>query len=163
MLTNLREFVANKIEDRGQFISSKQLTDLEKYYKQEQIRLASLATLLNKISQLTKESVDVIHQKYLLSFGYDSDDNIKLVSNIIDSFLKDIALSMLAGDPSILDKYRLNEFHEYLKSVNHSATWYAEALKNIKEDHGLQNEANKELHTYIDYLISALSQKEVEH
>ncbi|MGB5772671.1 MAG: hypothetical protein WBM32_22795 [Crocosphaera sp.] len=76
---------------------------------------------------------------------------------MIKAFLESIIECILAQNTNILDEYILPGFREYLTAVNHPLSWYIEALNYIKEHHGLQDEGEKEVNIYIDYLISALS------
>ncbi len=157
MIASLRKFVANKIEDRGRIVSSEELKELDKFLKQGQIKLETAQILLEKINQLTQETVDVIENKYFaLSDSY-SDQDREILENMIKAFLESIIECILSEDINNLDESILNSFREYLKAANHPISWYVEALEYIKTHHGLQNEAEKEVNIYIDYLISALS------
>ena len=160
MFANMREFVANKIEDRGRFISSEELNNLDSEIKRRQIRLDAAQTLGGKINQLKAETLAMINQKFLVPSGLNYYQDIPLVGGIINAFLNSITQCILAEDKeykNILDENILNWFDEYIKSVDHPASWYIEALHYIKAHHGLKNEAEKEVNTYIDYLISGLS------
>ena len=157
MISNLRQSVANKIEDRGRIISSEELKELDNFFKQGQIRLETAQILLGKINQLQKETLDVIEHKYLASSDSYSEEDRELFKNMIKAFIESIIECILAQETNILDEYILTGFREYLTAVNHPVSWYIEALQYIKTHHCLQNEAEKEVNIYIDYLISALS------
>ncbi|MGK7886455.1 MAG: hypothetical protein AB4057_17750 [Crocosphaera sp.] len=157
MIASLRKFVVNKIEDRGRIVSSEELKELDKFLKQGQIKLETSQILLGKTNQLQKETLDIIEHKYSPSSNsYDAQDR-ELFKNTIKAFIESIIECILAEDTKILDEYIVNGFREYLTAVNHPISWYIEALEYIKIHHGLQDEAEKEVNTYIDYLISALS------
>ena len=157
MIANLREFVANKIEDRGRIVSSEELKELDLFFKQGQVRLETAQILLGNISQLTQETVDLIEHKYSASSNSYDDQDRELLKKMIKAFIRSIIECILAENTKILDEYIVNGFREYLTAVNHPNSWYIEALKYIKKHHGLQDEAEKEVNSYIDYLISALS------
>ena len=157
MIPHLRKFVANKIEDRGRILSLEELKELDKFLKQGQIKLEVAQILLGKINQLQKETLDVIEHKYLVSSDSYSNEDRELFKNMIKAFIESIVECILSADTNILDEYILTGFREYLTAVNHPVSWYIEALQYIKKHHGLQDEAEKEVNIYIDYLISKLS------
>ncbi|MDJ0845477.1 hypothetical protein [Crocosphaera sp.] len=157
MIASLREFVANKIEDRGRIVSSEELKELDQFLKQGQIKLETAQILLGKMNQLQKETLDVIEHKHFISSDSYSDKDREIFQNMIKAFLESIIECILSEDINSLDESILNSFREYLKAVNHPISWYIDALQYIKTHHGLQDEAEKEVNIYIDYLISALS------
>ncbi|MEA5535622.1 hypothetical protein [Crocosphaera sp. XPORK-15E] len=157
MLTGIREFVANKIENRGRFLSSKELTELEKQFKQDQVRLEAAQGLHGNINQLKEETVGIISQKFLVPSGSNSQEDLEFVRNIINWMLVTITYAILAEDTNILDENVLNGLQESLYAQNHSPDWYIEALNYIKIHHGLKDESKEQVNTYIDYLISALN------
>ena len=157
MIASLRKFVVNKIEDRGRIVSSEELKELDKFLKQGQIKLETAQILLGKINQLQKETLDLIEHKYFVSSDSFSEKDRELFKNTIKAFLESIIECILSEDINSLDESILNLFGEYLAAVNHPISWYIEALEYIKIHHGLEDEAEKEVNTYINYLISALS------